>query len=716
MNDMRRYSTSGIFISVLLVFSIFTLISISEVNAAEVISVNAKGYENTIIIEFENESTSKIKTIRVWAGGEVTFTSFKSEPGWGGGKYSDSKLLIFTATNTLNPGESVKFGLVTVEKVNAINWKVLDRNDNNIDKGKISIQVISETSSDIIEEESKEVEQAKETGGELYGTKKFIPEKIRPGSDVRLVGNGFGSEKNLKLYLDSTILKSVITDKQGNFLTTISIPDTYNVGTSEFIIKDESDNIQTTSINVEEPKNRFLKASKFEVHSVPAEIRYEETLTISGNAYPQSAIIIEFENNERVLEKTRVISANANGEWVFEETIERTDDLGEKFVIFKNNNDKTTKSLTVKSDYLIQISTSAIRYNLEETVTITGTAEPNKDTTIWIKDQDKKIVHYDIFTSDADGSLNYEFVVDDVFSSGTYTAVIKQESGSDAALFGIDQYPVTVLVALMEKTNFDLNSKAILSIVGPASSNLSISVLDSNDNIKMTDSITSSSIGKNKYAIDLDGLDSGVYRAVVSSINIQDSVRFSIGLESSSGPISLVSTKTNYSPGESVFVIGNTGKNARIIITLFDPSGNVSAITETFSDSTGSFSTTDIGIPSDGALGNWKVTAHNRLDNNNVEINVSIPTGKNLTLQIEETQFSIGDIIIIKGIGQSDANRLEIKITNESDEEIVSLHTPITSSGTFSLPWTVPTGFDTGTYTITVSDDENSSSFEIFIQ
>ena len=716
MNDMRRYSTSGIFISVLLVFSIFTLISISEVNAAEVISVNAKGYENTIIIEFENESTSKIKTIKMWPGGEVTFTSFKSEPGWGGGKYSDSKLLIFTATNTLNPGESVKFGLVTDEKVNAINWKALDRNDNDIDKGKISIQVISETSSDIIEEESKEVEQAKETGDELYGTKKFIPEKIRPGSDIRLVGSGFGSEKNLKLYLDSTILKSVNTDKQGNFLTTISIPDAHNIGTSEFIIKDEYDNIQTTSINVEEPKNRFLKTSNFEVNSIPAEIRYEETLTISGSAYPQSAIIIAFENNERVLEKTRVISANANGEWVFEETIERTNDLGEKFVIFKNNNDKTTKSLTVKSDYLIQISTSAVRYNAGETVTITGTAEPNKDTTIWIKDQNKKIVHYDVFTSNADGSLNYEFVTDDTFSSGTYTVIIKQESGSDAALFGIGQYPVTIIVALMEKTNFDLNSKAILSIVGPASSNLSITILDSNDNIKMTDSITSSSIGKNKYAIDLDGLDSGVYRAVVSSTNIQDSVKFSIGLDAGSGAISLVSTKANYSPGESILVIGNTGNNARLIITLFDPSGNVSAITETFSDSTGSFSTNDIGIPSNGVLGDWKITAHNRLDSNSVEINVSIPTGKSLTLQIEGTQFATGDIVIIKGIGQSDANRLEIQITNESDEVVESLHTPITSGGTFSLPWTVPTGFDTGTYTITVSDDDNSSSFEIFIQ
>ena len=162
---MRKYSASGIFISVLLVFSIFTLISISEVNAAEVISVNAKGYENTIIIEFENESTSKIKTVRMWPGGEITFTSFKSEHGWGGGKYSNGQLLIFTATNTLNPGESVKFGLITSHKVNGMNWKALDQNDNDIDAGKISIQVISETSSDLIEEESKEVEQAKETGG-----------------------------------------------------------------------------------------------------------------------------------------------------------------------------------------------------------------------------------------------------------------------------------------------------------------------------------------------------------------------------------------------------------------------------------------------------------------------------------------------------------------------------------------------------------------------
>jgi len=155
MNDMKRYKLSSVFASVLLIFSIFTLLSISEVNADETISVSAKSYQNTIIIEFENESTSKIKTIKMWLGGDATFKSFKAEPYWG---YTpDSKLVVFTATNTLNPGESVKFGLITNEKVTGMNWKAIDKNDKEIDSSKISIQTISETTSSFVEEESKEI-------------------------------------------------------------------------------------------------------------------------------------------------------------------------------------------------------------------------------------------------------------------------------------------------------------------------------------------------------------------------------------------------------------------------------------------------------------------------------------------------------------------------------------------------------------------------------
>ena len=713
---MKRCKLGGIFASVLLIFSIFTLLSISEVNADEGISVSAESYQNTIIIEFENESASKIKTIKMWLGGDAAFKSFKVESGWG---YTpDSKIVAFTATNTLNPGESVKFGLITNEKVTGINWKALDQNGNELDKRKTSIQEISHTIPSFIEEESEAVEQAKETGSALYGTKKFIPEKLRVGSDVRLVGNGFGADKELKLYFDTTILKSVSTDEQGNFLTTISIPASYNIGTSEFIIKDESGNFQSTNINIEEQKNRFLKTTEFEVNSIPTEISYDEMLTFSGSAYPQSAIIISFESvDTRDLEKTRVITSNSNGEWVFEEMINRADIVGEKYVIFKNNQDKTTKNLTIKSDYTIDVSASAVRYNMGDTVSIIGVSESNTNTIIWIKDQNKKIVHYDIFTTNANGDLNYQFVVDDTFSSGTYTAIVKQVGGgSDAALFGIERYPTTSITALMTKSNFPLDTVAVINILGPQSTKLSITVLDSNDNVKLTDSVTTTSSGKAKYAIDLTDLSSGIYRVAVSATNAQDAVKFSIGLEAGSGPISLTATQENYSPGESILIIGNTGNNARIVVTLYDPSGNVVSETETFSDGSGNFSTENIGIPSDGSLGKWKISAHSRLDTKSVEINVSVPLGLGLTLQIEGTEFAAGDIVLIEGVGQSDSSRLTVEITDVDNQVVVSLETPITSDGMFSLPWKIPGDINTGVYTITVRDAVNSNSVEIFIQ
>jgi len=712
---MKRYKLTGIFASMLLIFSIFTLLSVSEVNAEEVISVSAESYQNTIIIEFENESASKIKTIKMWLGEDATFKSFKVESDWG---YTpNSNLVVFTATNTLNPGESVKFGLITNEKATGINWKALDQNDNEIDKRKTSIQEISHTIPSFIEEESEAVEQAKEIGSALYGTKKFIPEKLRVGSDMRLVGNGFDADKELKLYLDTTILKSVNTDKQGNFLTTISIPDTHNIGTAEFIIKDESGNFQNTSINIEEQKNRFLKTTEFEVNNIPTEISYDEMLTFSGSAYPQSAVIISFENTERLLEKTRVVTANSNGEWNFEEMINRGDVTGEKVVIFKNNQDRTAKNLIIKSDYTIEVSTFAVRYNAGETISIIGTSESNTDTTIWIKDQNDNIILYDIFRTDGTGELNYQFVVDDRFSSGTYSAIIKQDGGgSDATLFGIEQYPSITIIALMDNANFPLDSKAIINIVGPESTKLAITILDSNDNVKLTDSVTTTSSGKAKHAIDLVGLSSGIYRVAISSTGIQDTTKFSVGLESGSGPISLITTHENYSPGESILIIGNTGNNARLTVTLYDPSENIVSKTETFSDGSGNFATEDIGIPANGSLGNWKITAHSRLDSKSVEINVSVPLGLGLTLQIEEQNFAPGDIVEIKGAGQSDSNRLTVEIIDEDDQIIITLETPITSDGTFSLPWNIPSNFSTGTYTIKISDAENSNSAEIFIQ
>ena len=162
-------------------------------------------------------------------------------------------------------------------------------------------------------------------------------------------------------------------------------------------------------------------------------------------------------------------------------------------------------------------------------------------------------------------------------------------------------------------------------------------------------------------------------------------------------------------------ILGQTGKNARLTITLFEPSGKVSSQTETFSDGTGNFSTEYIGIPSDAILGNWKITAQSRLDTNSVDVKVSVPTESDITLQIEKSEFNVGDKIIIKGIAVSDSSRLYVEITDKNDQVVTTLETPITGDSTFTLPWTIPNDFDAGTYTITVHDSVNTDNFEIVI-
>ena len=223
----------------LVVLSVLVVFSISEVSAEEKISVSAKSFDNTIIIEFESEekNTSNIKTVKIWLSADNSFKSFKSDLGWGGGEYSDGQLLVFTASNPLKPGESVKFGVITDKKASGINWKVLDENDISLGSNTVSSQEISESST-VVEERIDD--GTVPSGEKLYGTKMFVPEKLRIDSNTRLIGNGFGPEQTLKLYLNDDLLKSVKTDLNGNFITTITIDATVMAGTNEFIIMDES--------------------------------------------------------------------------------------------------------------------------------------------------------------------------------------------------------------------------------------------------------------------------------------------------------------------------------------------------------------------------------------------------------------------------------------------------------------------------------------------
>jgi len=66
-NNMNFMYFSGILFSLILVLSFGTIFIISEADAqVKLIAAKSTSFEKTTIIEFENNSDSKIETLRMW--------------------------------------------------------------------------------------------------------------------------------------------------------------------------------------------------------------------------------------------------------------------------------------------------------------------------------------------------------------------------------------------------------------------------------------------------------------------------------------------------------------------------------------------------------------------------------------------------------------------------------------------------------------------------
>ena len=613
-------SKFGMLASVLLVLTLFTIFSLPEAAAADTISVSAKGLSNTIILEILNDknNTSKIKVINVWVSTDNSFKSFKVEPGWTGNEKANGQMIVFSASKALNPGESVKFGLITDKKTSGINWKAIDENGNTIDKKKVTVQDI--TGSPIIFE--KETDQTQEFKKSAETTLKIFPEKIRIDSHVRLVGTGFDSNQLLQLYINDVLFETILADNQGNFKTTITIPSSLGIGISNFVIIDEFSNTTTTEVKIEEQLNRFLDTElNFGVTSFNQKVKADDTFSVSGSAPPNTGVILTFKNEGGVIEKYRVVNVDSKGVWNFGEVIGADVALGKKTILFQNLTTKLEHGLTIKSTSLINIAPQKTQYDPGNTITFIGEAEPNNNLEIIIKNQDRIIIHTDDIMVDATGNVNYKFPTDTGFEHGTYIIIINQGDSSYASLFGVGTPSSQQLIITMNKLNFKTTTNAIINIVGPPLTKISILVTDQSGNEELTSSVTTDLTGHGHGVLNLNSFSAGIYTAIALKGNLQDTTKFSVGLTTGSGQITFSSTKDVYAPGDRVLILGKTGGNAILAISLIDPQNNTIRTLEIFSDSNGQFSNT-FRIPIDAETGIWKIEITSRLDHADTEFNV----------------------------------------------------------------------------------------------
>jgi uncharacterized protein YfaS (alpha-2-macroglobulin family) len=345
-----------------------------------------------------------------------------------------------------------------------------------------------------------------------------------------------------------------------------------------------------------------------------------------------------------------------------------------------------------------------------------GTALPNKSIEIVLEDPLGKEIVSDIIQTNELGFVEFEYETTQNTAEGTYTLIATQEKEKEFTYAGLGQLPTIPVNLEFDKLSYKIGETAIITLSGKASEIINLLIVDPSDKPKGDAiSITLQPDGRGTHSIDLDGYASGVYTAVISKGSAQSTEVFTVGLQTGSGEIKINTTKLDYHPGDSILILGDTGENILLTLTLISSDGNEIKVKETFSDKNGKISESSFRIPSDAISGTWIINAQSGSNFHNYEINVLTVAQDGMTVEVGEGQEipGYGKTINIHVFGASQTT--EIEIVSEDGEIIEELSFPASGDGEINQPWIIPKDTEPGTYTIKVSDAINSAetTFEI---
>ncbi len=723
LNYMNKSSTRGIFLSIILLFSII-VITISSNAYAEEINVKSFAFEETTIIEFTNDSNEGINTFRIWLGSDFSFKSFKTEKGWVGEK-TPLGVIIFTSSETIKPGESVKFGVKTDIVKPGINWKALDKEDNQLDTGKVLpgelpkvIQNTTPTQSQIISS----------TGTSISTESIFriIPEKPNVGSSIRVTGDEFGVYQKFDFYINTQKIGSFETDENGHFMTTMKIPDDVEIPDDEddvrvdFIVKDKEGEEKKISLRIGEIENRIPESQniKLTINGIPNVIHRGDFLEIFGTGNPGSAITAKIATFDGKIINSRTAEIDSKGNWKLSEPIIVALDtpFGKYSATISDGRQSILKHWIVESDKVIIIAPTNLKFEQGEIIKFNGTALPNKPIEIILEDPLGKEIFSDIIQVDNYGVIEFEFQTTLSAKKGTYTLIATQEKEKEFIFVGVGQLPSIPVNLELDKLNYKTSETVIISLTGKGSDVISLLIVNPSDKpIGGTISITLEPDGRGTYSLNLEGYPSGVYTAVISKGTTQSTEVFSVGLQTGSGKIEINTTKHNYLPGDPILILGDTSSNVLLTIILYNSDGNEVKVKETFSDKNGKISESSFRIPSNAKIGTWAIHAKSgqNLDTIEIEVLSELFEGMQIFVEKGEEVPAVGETITIKVFGAKQT--VTIEIITKDGKIIDTLSFVASNQGEINLPWIIPRETEPGVYIIRATDASGSieTTFEL---
>jgi len=713
--EMNGTMKKGILLSTVLLFSLSIIILPSNVYAE--VDVKSISFEETTIIEVTNNSNENIDTFRIWLGSDFNFKSFKTEKGWVGEK-TPQGVIIFSSSEIIKAGESVKFGVKTDKVSSSINWKALDEKNEQINFGKVLSDELPSVSANPNVNQTPQSSEGSIKENSMF---RIVPEKPNVGSSIRVTGDQFGTNQEFDFYIDSKKIGSFVTDEDGHFMTTMKIPETQKADRVDFKIKNKVGDEKSISLRIGEPDNRIPESDniKLTIQGIPNTIHRGDFLEISGTAQPGSAITAEITNPNDEIINTRTAEVDSKGDWKLEEPIIVPLDaiFGKYSATISDGRENLLKSWSVESDKVIIIIPSSLKFEQGEIMVFEGIALPNKSIEIVIEDPLGKEIFADFIQVDESGEISFEFQTEQTALKGTYTIIATQEKHKEFIYAGIAQLPTIPVNLEFDKLNYKAGDIAEITLSGKASEIISLLVIDPSDKpIGEAISITLQPDGRGTHNLDLTSYASGVYSAVISKGSDQSTEIFTVGLQTGSGDIEINTIKSDYTPGDSILLLGDTAENVLLTISMMDPDGNIIKEKESFSDKNGKISESSFRIPSEGKHGIWTINAKSGSNFDTIEIVVSAILEDGMIIKITDKPKldGVNDFINIQISGA--AQTVEIEMLDGNENNITTLEFIASGSGEINQPWMIPKDMEPGTYTIIAKDAFNVAETTFVIE
>ena len=718
-NSMNMSSKRGIILAIAL-FAISLILIPSNVQAEE-INVKSIGVDKTTIITLTNFEAEDIKVFRIWLSQNANFESFKTEKGWVGEK-TPQGVIIFTSSESIKQNESVKFGIKTDDTSPAVNWKALDKNNEIIKVGIIQPEELTK----VKENPQLESNQKLNDGGDIFteSTFRIIPDKPNSGSTVRVVGENFGFSQIFDFYVDEKKIGEFYTDEQGDFITTMKIPEIKGNDRVDLKIKNNKGDEKTYSLRLADGENRIpeFENIKLTIDGIKNVVFRGEKLQLQGTANPNTAITIELTNadNEKMI--TRTAKVDGKGDWKLIETVDIPYDsiLGKYSITLSDGRNQILKNWELKSNKVIEINPSKIKFDAGEIIKFNGTVVPNQPVQLVLENDLGEELISDTVDIGETGFIEFQYqTTENEDKEGTWTLIVTQGQIKEFIFVGYDVIPIIPTKLEFDKINYKPTENAIIDFAGQPSAKIKMIIVSPSGNMDQSEIIINlREDGKAQYELDLTGYGSGTYTAVIQKDNFQTSENFSVGLQTGSGTITAETTQSEYFQGEKILLIGNTGDNSLMTITLVDPNGKQIREVKIGSNNLGQFSENRLRIPSNGEPGQWKINISSGTNEENVQFDVFEETVSGMIVKVE-------DGLKISGYGENikititatHKTSISIEILNEQGGIIDdSLTCNTTSEFKCELLWTIPKDLLAGEYVVKVKDAISSAETKFNIK